>query len=101
MLHRDLRTFGPITAVNAEGRPASTRCLQLSLRYAACAAALLLPLRPTMTPPRAAPPRCAAMTGAEFEEARAGMLSTAASDNEYSSPHASSRSVSAHERYHQ
>lgn len=51
------------------------------LAIAACAAALLLPLRPTMTPPRAAPPRCAAMTGAEFEEALAGMLSTAASDS--------------------
>ena len=51
------------------------------LHLVATVAALLLPLRPTMTPPRAAPPRCAAMPGAEFEEALAGRLSTAASDS--------------------
>ena len=51
----------------------------MQLVLAACAA-LLLPLRPTL-PPRASPPRCAAMTGAEFEEALAGMLATAASDS--------------------
>ena len=50
------------------------------LLIAATVAALLLPLRPSLAP-RAAPPRCAAMTGAEFEEALAGMLSTAASDS--------------------
>ena len=52
----------------------------MTLVIAATVAALLLPLRPSFVP-RAAPPRCAAMTGAEFEEALAGMLSTAASDS--------------------